>query len=85
MGIKDIRGIQVLYCPAQSANKDMDQYPLAKSIMDELLKGTGAVDKGIIQRPDLAVLRTSNMPAVIWKVGFDKCRRRKLLWLRISK
>ena len=70
-GNKDIRGIQVLYCPAQKgANKDMDQYPLAKSIMDELLKGTGAVDKGIIQRPDLAVLRTSNMPAVLIEVGF---------------
>ena len=70
-GNRNIYGIQVLYCPAQKGNnKDMDQYPLAKSVMDELLKGTGANDKGIIQRPDIAVLRTSNMPAILIEVGF---------------
>lgn len=71
IGDSSIKGIQVLYCPSERGiNKDTDQYPLAKSIMDELLKGTGAADKGIISRPDLAVLRTSNMPAVLIEVGF---------------
>lgn len=67
-----VKGIQVLYCPAQKAkvDKDSDQYPLAKSIMDELLKGTGAVDKGIIQRSDLYVLNRTTMPAVLIEVGF---------------
>lgn len=67
-----VKGIQVLYCPSQKGKveKAQDQYPLAKSIMDELLKGTGAVDKGIIQRPDLYVLNGTNMPAVLIEVGF---------------
>lgn len=66
-----IAGIQVLYCPAtKSEIKEVDQHPFAKSIMDELLKGTGAVDKGIIQRPNLVVLRETKMPAVLVEVGF---------------
>lgn len=68
---KSIAGIQVLYCPAtQSEKKEIDQHPFAKVIMDELLKGTGAVDKGIIQRPGLVVLRETKMPAVLVEVGF---------------
>lgn len=68
---KSIAGIQVLYCPAtQSEKKEIDQHPFAKSIMDELLKATGAVDKGIIQRPNLVVLRETKMPAVLVETGF---------------
>lgn len=68
---KSIAGIQVLYCPAnQSAKKDIDQFPFAKSIMDELLKGTGAADKGIVQRPNIVVLRETKMPAVLVEAGF---------------
>lgn len=68
---KTIGGIQVLYCPAtQSEKKDIDQHPFAKTIMTELLKVTGAEDRGIIQRPKLVVLRETNMPAVLVEVGF---------------
>ncbi len=68
---KSIAGIQVLYCPAtKSEKKEVDQHPFAKSIMDELLKGTGAADKGIVQRPNLVVLRETKMPAVLVEVGF---------------
>lgn len=68
---KSISGIQVLYCPAtQSEKKEIDQHPFAKVIMDELLKATGAVDKGIIQRPNLVVLRETKMPAVLVETGF---------------
>ncbi len=68
---KSISGIQVLYCPAtQSEKKEVDQHPFAKIIMDELLKATGAADKGIIQRPNLVVLRETKMPSVLVETGF---------------
>ena len=68
---KSIAGIQVLYCPAtKSEKKEIDQHPFAKIIMEELLKGTGAADRGIIQRPNLVVLRETKMPAVLVEVGF---------------
>ncbi|NLK43627.1 MAG: AMIN domain-containing protein [Tissierellia bacterium] len=65
------KGIQVLYCPAfNSSVKEGDQHPFAKAIMDALLAGTGAIDKGIIQRPNLVVLRETKMPAVLVETGF---------------
>lgn len=66
-----IAGLQVLYCPAtQSSVKEVDQYPFAKAMMDALLAGTGAADKGIVQRPNLVVLRETKMPAVLIETGF---------------
>ncbi len=38
--------------------------------MEELLKGTGAKDRGIIQRPRLVVLNRTSMPAILIEVGF---------------
>lgn len=68
---KSIAGVQVLYCPAgQSKVKEGDQHPFAKVMMEELLKGTGAVDKGIVQRPNLVVIRETKMPAVLVEAGF---------------
>lgn len=64
-------GIQVLYCPAfKSDFKEVDQHPFAKAMMTALLEGTGAIDKGIIQRPNLVVLRETKMPAVLVEAGF---------------
>lgn len=66
-----IKGVQVLYCPAyESSLKTGDNYPFAEAIMEEFLKGTGAVNKGIIRRPELYVLNKTSMPAVIVEMGF---------------
>lgn len=79
-GNTSIKGVQVLYCPAYKGNKnDVDQYPFAKSIMDFYLKGTGAADKGIIQRADLPVVRETKMPAVLVEVGFMTNEEEELL------
>lgn len=67
----DIKGIQVLYCPAFNSDvKETDNYPLSKALMDALIQGTGAVNKGIIKRPELAVLRRTKMPAALIEMGF---------------
>lgn len=67
----DISGIQVLYCPAfDSELKEKDNYPLSDLLMDELVKGTGANNKGIIKRPRLVVLRETAMPASLIELGF---------------
>lgn len=68
---KNISGLQVLYCPAnESAVKEADNFPLADMIHKEVLAQTGAVDRGIIKRPKLVVLRETKMPAVLVEVGF---------------
>lgn len=68
---KNISGLQVLYCPAtESTVKEVDNFPLADMIYKEVLAQTGAVDRGIIKRPKLVVLRETRMPAVLVEVGF---------------
>lgn len=68
---KDVHGIEVLYAPAAAGSeKEEGQQILTKTIMDELLKATGAKKRGIIQRPKLVVIRESKMPAILIEVGF---------------
>ena len=66
-----VSGIEVLYCPATTGSKKtQDQYPLAKMVMDEILKTTGGKERGVIKRPDLVVLNRTNMPAILVETGF---------------
>lgn len=66
-----VSGIEVLYCPATTGSKKTgDQYPLAKMVMDEILKATGGKERGVIKRPDLVVLNRTNMPAILIETGF---------------
>lgn len=66
-----VSGIEVLYCPATTGSKKtVDQYPLARMVMDEILKNTGGKERGVIKRPDLVVLNRTNMPAILIETGF---------------
>ncbi len=68
---KDISGIQTLYCPSYLSDvKTEDNYPFAETIHEELLKATGAVDRGIKRRPKLVVVRETKMVAVLLELGF---------------
>ncbi|WP_255374409.1 N-acetylmuramoyl-L-alanine amidase [Tissierella sp. P1] len=49
---------------------DSNNDVLAQIMLDELVKGTGATDKGIIGREDLIVLNQTKMPAIIVEYGF---------------
>lgn len=64
-------GIQVLYYPnRESTIGDLNNDELAQIMMSSLVKGTGANDKGIIEREDLIVLNQTKMPALIIECGF---------------
>jgi N-acetylmuramoyl-L-alanine amidase len=43
---------------------------LAEAVQAELLKAIGDTDRGIKTRPDLAVLKGTQMPAILCEVGF---------------
>lgn len=67
----NVRGIMTLYCPSyKSEVKSIDQYPLAKYIQDSLVSQLGVQDRGVIQRPELVVIRETKMPAVLVELGF---------------
>ena len=66
-----INGIQVLYYPnRKSTIGDLNNNELARIIMGSLINGTGAKDKGIVDREDLIVLNQTKMPAIIIECGF---------------
>ena len=50
--------------------KKEETLALAKIIMEELVNGTGAEDKGLIPRENTVVLRDTAMPSVLIELGF---------------
>ncbi|TFZ41779.1 AMIN domain-containing protein [Soehngenia longivitae] len=69
--LSSVNGLEILYCPAtESQYKTVDQYPLAKSIHDSIISSTGINSRGIKKRSDLAVLRLTEMPAVLIETAF---------------
>lgn len=59
-------GIEVLYCPDDSR----DNKGVAEIFQREMVKATGARNRGIVERPNTVVLRDTKMPAVLVETGF---------------
>ncbi|HOM01265.1 MAG TPA: N-acetylmuramoyl-L-alanine amidase [Acetivibrio sp.] len=67
----DYRGTETLYCPPVNPKySKMDGKKLATIVQKELISALGTVDNGIIERPNLAVLRKTVMPAVIAEIAY---------------
>lgn len=68
---KAASGIEVLYAPGSTnALKTEEQSPLARCILNEVLKATGGKSRGIKARPDLVVLKKTKVPAALAELGF---------------
>ncbi|NLY44569.1 MAG: N-acetylmuramoyl-L-alanine amidase [Tissierella sp.] len=66
-----VDGIQVLYYPnRESTIGDLDNNELAQIVMNSMINGTGAKDRGTIEREDLIVLNQTKMPAILIEYGF---------------
>ncbi|ODM25145.1 N-acetylmuramoyl-L-alanine amidase [Acetivibrio mesophilus] len=64
-------GSMTLYHPDRSKTKgNLSTYEFAQIVQKNLNKTLKSKDMGVIQRPNLAVLRTANMPAVIAEIGY---------------
>lgn len=62
----EVEGIQVLYYPdSEQVNEQ-----LAQQMLKQLTTTTKAGDKGVISRPDLAVLRGTTMKSLLIETGF---------------
>lgn len=60
------RGIETLYAPDNARNNKA----LADAIQSELISATGAVNRGVVSRPELVVIRETEMDAVLVELGF---------------
>lgn len=64
-GKQDPKGVEMLYVPDVRDNKTF-----AQILQTEVCKATGAKSIGIIERPNLVVIRETKMPAVLAELGF---------------
>ncbi len=62
-----VSGVEVLYCP-DSTGRDSKSF--ARVMQDALVSELGAVNRGIVSRPNLVVIRETEMPAVLAEIGF---------------
>lgn len=64
-------GSMTLYNPGTANTKGkLTAKRFADIVQREMVKELGTKNLGVIQRPSLAVLRTTNMPAVIAEIGY---------------
>jgi N-acetylmuramoyl-L-alanine amidase len=70
-GMLRYTGSMSLYYPSSSKTKgNLSSYEFASIVQKNMCATLGSNNMGIIPRSELAVLRTSNMPAVIAEVGY---------------
>ncbi len=62
-----IKGVQVLY---YGNDPTRDNKRFAQIMMEEMCAELGAPDRGVVNRPNLVVIRDTKMPAVLVEVGF---------------
>lgn len=65
-GSTKARGIETLYAPDNSRNN----LAFAKVIQDHMIKATGNYNRGVVSRPELVVIRETDMDAVLVEIGF---------------
>ncbi|TCO69857.1 N-acetylmuramoyl-L-alanine amidase [Marinisporobacter balticus] len=63
---KEVSGVQTLYFE----NDPRDNKTFARIVQEEMVKGLNATDRNIVDRPNLVVIRETNMPAVLAEMGF---------------
>lgn len=63
-------GSMSLYYPSNDSSYGITRLEFAAIVQKHMNNKLGTAFKGIIERPNLAVLRTTNMPAVLAEVGY---------------
>jgi N-acetylmuramoyl-L-alanine amidase len=63
-------GTETLYYPGRSNSSGFTSKRFAQIIQSNLISALGTRNRGIVERPGLAVLRTSVMPAALAEIAF---------------
>lgn len=66
-------GTEICYTEQSSGRYGITSKGLAKNILPLLVKATGLTNRGLVNRPNLVVLKYTGMPAVLIECGFLTC------------
>ena len=71
-GDSGLHGTMTLYYPSTSPSNigNLNSLQIARIMQNILTKELGTKDLGVVERPNLAVLRTTEMPALLAEVAF---------------
>jgi N-acetylmuramoyl-L-alanine amidase len=67
---KSYTGTETLYNPYGASMGNLSGKRLAQIVQNELVKKLGTISRGIIKRPNLSVLRHTEMPSIIAEIGY---------------
>ncbi len=81
IGIPSVSGTETLYYPSSESINGLTGKVFAQLVQDELIRSLGTVNRKIVPRPNLVVLNSTKMPAVLAEIGFisNKSERKKLM------
>ena len=78
-------GTEVCYTSNSSGRYGISSEELAKNILSPVVEATGLFNRGISDRPNLAVLKYTSMPAVLVECAFLSCETDRQILMNESK
>lgn len=78
-------GTEVCYTSKSSGRYGISSEELAKNILYPVVNATGLYNRGITDRPNLAVLKYTSMPAVLVECAFLSCETDRQILMNQSK
>jgi N-acetylmuramoyl-L-alanine amidase len=64
------KGTETLYYPQVTSSSGFNGKRFAQIVQDELIKALGTHNRGIVERPNLVVLKATKMPAILAEIAF---------------
>lgn len=78
-------GTEICYTSASSGKSGITSKQLAQNILGPLVEATGLANRGLVDRPNLVVLKYTSMPAVLLECGFISCAKDREVLMSTSK
>ena len=69
----DATGTEVCYTEASDGSYGVTSKQFANNVLPLLVEATGLRNRGIVNRPNLYVLKYTDMPAILLECGFLTC------------
>ncbi len=78
-------GTEICYTSESTGDSGITSKELAQNILGPLVNATGLTNRGLVDRPNLVVLKYTAMPAVLIECGFVSCEKDREVLMSTAK
>ncbi len=78
-------GTEICYTSQSTGASGITSRELAQNILEPLVNATGLANRGLVDRPNLVVLKYTSMPAVLLECGFVSCAKDREVLMSTAK